>query len=185
MPKIGAEAVRRAALIEAAIGEIGDAGRLDVTVGQIARAAGVSPALAHHYFGSKDRIFLAAMREVLRRYQAGVRAGLAVADGPRARLAAVIVASFEPTQFTLPVMRAWMSFYALAMSDAEARRLLLAYQHRLRTTLTPDLRALEAPAGAADAVAEMIDGRYLALVARGDVTDPQAEAARILRALGV
>ena len=64
MPKVGMEPIRRSALVAAAIEEIGRAGSLDVTVSQIARKAGMSSALAHHYFGSKDQIFLSAMRSV-------------------------------------------------------------------------------------------------------------------------
>jgi TetR/AcrR family transcriptional repressor of bet genes len=52
MPKLGMEPIRRAALVSATISEIGRAGSLDVTVSQIARRAGMSSALAHHYFGS-------------------------------------------------------------------------------------------------------------------------------------
>jgi len=42
------EPIRRAALVEATITEIGVQGNLDVTVSQIARRAGMSSALAHH-----------------------------------------------------------------------------------------------------------------------------------------
>ncbi len=62
------EPIRRQALVQATIAEIGAAGSLDVTVAQIARRAGVSSALAHHYFGGKDQIFLAAMRHILTAY---------------------------------------------------------------------------------------------------------------------
>ena len=41
MPKLGAEPIRKAALINAAISTVGRAGSLDVTVAQIARAAGI------------------------------------------------------------------------------------------------------------------------------------------------
>ncbi|AHM04613.1 HTH-type transcriptional regulator BetI [Roseibacterium elongatum DSM 19469] len=51
------EAIRRGELVEAAIHEIGARGSLNVTVGQIARRAGVSPALAFHYFKGKDQSF--------------------------------------------------------------------------------------------------------------------------------
>ena len=51
MPKLGMEPIRRDALVKATIAEIGAAQSLDVTVGQIARRAGMSSALAHHYFG--------------------------------------------------------------------------------------------------------------------------------------
>ncbi|NBT31880.1 MAG: TetR family transcriptional regulator, partial [Rhodobacteraceae bacterium] len=65
MPKLGMEPIRRAALVKATITEIGVQGSLDVTVSQIAKRAGMSSALAHHYFGGKEDIFLAAMRHTL------------------------------------------------------------------------------------------------------------------------
>ena len=68
MPKLGMEPIRKAALVKATIVEIGRAGSLDVTVSQIAKRAGMSSALAHHYFGSKEEIFLAAMRHILSLY---------------------------------------------------------------------------------------------------------------------
>ncbi|MFB2604448.1 TetR family transcriptional regulator, partial [Rhizobium phaseoli] len=54
MPKVGMEPVRRKALVDAALRVIGDHGSLAVTMSDIARQAGVSAALAHHYFGSKE-----------------------------------------------------------------------------------------------------------------------------------
>ena len=75
------EPIRKEALVKAAIVEIGRAGSLDVTVSQIAKRAGMSSALAHHYFGSKEEMFLAAMRHILTLYGAEVRGALAHADG--------------------------------------------------------------------------------------------------------
>ncbi|MCB2093361.1 MAG: TetR family transcriptional regulator [Rhodobacteraceae bacterium] len=54
--------IRRAAPARVTIAEIGRAGSLDVTVSQIARRAATSPLLVHHYFGSKEQIFMGAMR---------------------------------------------------------------------------------------------------------------------------
>ena len=110
MPKIGAEAVRRKAMVEAAIVEIGEAGSLDVTVSQIARRAGMSPALAHHYFGSKDEMFLAAMRHILKLYGASVRRRMGEVVTPLARLHAIIDASFAPDQFDREVVGTWLTF---------------------------------------------------------------------------
>ena len=56
MPKVGVEPIRKAALVNATIAEVGRAGSLDVTVSQIAKRAGMSSALAHHYFGAKDEL---------------------------------------------------------------------------------------------------------------------------------
>jgi AcrR family transcriptional regulator len=93
------ETARRKDLVEATIHEIGASGSLDVTVGQIARRAGVSPALAFHYFGGKDRLFLAAMRTILSVYGAEVRGALMAARDPRTRLEVLVRASFAPSNF--------------------------------------------------------------------------------------
>jgi TetR/AcrR family transcriptional regulator, transcriptional repressor of bet genes len=163
MPKLGMEPIRRAALMQATIDEIGAVGNLDVTVSAIAKRAGMSSALAHHYYGGKEQIFLAAMRHVLRAYGQEVRHALARADGPHARLDAVIAAGFSSTNFRKDVVAAWLNFYVLAQTSADANRLLRIYQRRLHSNLVHDLRLLigaGAP-GAATRIAGLIDGSYL------------------------
>lgn len=163
MPKLGMEPIRRAALIEATIDEIGAVGSLDVTVSKIAKRAGMSSALAHHYFGGKDQIFLAAMRQTLTDYGAEVRAALIGAETPQARAEAIIRASFTSNNFRKEVIAAWLNFYVLAQTSSGAKRLLHIYQRRLHSNLSHALRPLLADR--ADAVAGMlaalIDGIYL------------------------
>jgi TetR/AcrR family transcriptional regulator, transcriptional repressor of bet genes len=164
MPKIGAEAIRRKAMVEAAIVEIGEAGSLDVTVSQIARRAGMSPALAHHYFGSKDQMFLAAMRHILKRFGESVRLRLATASTPLARLRAIIEASFAPEQFDREIVAAWLTFYVRALQSEEASRLLQVYARRLHSNLVFDLRQIFDMATAqsvAQGLAALIDGFYI------------------------
>ena len=67
---MGKEVQRRRDLIAATIREIGETGTLSVTVGKIAKRAGVSPGLAFHYFGDKEALFLAAMRAILGEFHA-------------------------------------------------------------------------------------------------------------------
>lgn len=163
MPKLGMEPIRRGALVEATIHEIGAHGALDVTVAQIARRAGMSSALAHHYFGSKEAMFAAAMRHVLTLYGAEVRGALAMARGPRDRIEAIIRASFTPAQFRPEMVAAWLNFYVQAQRSDEAQRLLHVYQRRLRSNLHHAFRQI-APAHARTltrGLAAMIDGLYL------------------------
>ena len=80
MPKLGMEPIRRDAIVKATIAELGVKKSLDVTVSQIAKRAGMSSALAHHYFGGKDQIFLAAMRHILSDFGAEARAELKAVD---------------------------------------------------------------------------------------------------------
>lgn len=163
MPKLGAEPIRKAALINATIATVGRAGSLDVTVAQIAREAGMSTALAHHYFGSKERIFLAAMRHILSEYRVTTLIALKSAGNPRERLDAIVRSSFEESHFERETIAAWLSFYALALVDPEAKRLLGLYHRRLRSNLLVALRPL-AGAGAeetARTLGALIDGVYL------------------------
>lgn len=172
------EPLRRDALVRATITEIGRAGTLDVTVAQIARRAGMSAALAHHYFGGKEQIFLAAMRHILGVYGAEVRGALAAAEGPEGRVRAVIRASFSEGSFRREVISAWLHFYVLAQTVPEARRLLGIYQRRLRSNLLAPLRVLVG-AGApalADSLGAMIDGVYLREALAGRAPDRAAAA---------
>lgn len=182
MPRVGMEAVRRAALVDATIQEIGRKGSLDVTVGQIARRAGVSSALAHHYFGSKERIFLAAMRHILALYGAEVRQALVAAHGPRARLEAIVRASFSNAHFRDEVISAWLNFYVQAQESLAARRLLNVYQKRLRSNLLHALRPLVGPRArpVAEGLSAMIDGLYIRQALHLAPPDPDAAIALLL-----
>lgn len=162
MPRIGMMAVRRDALVNATIAEIGRQGSLDVTMGQIARAAGVSSALAHHYFGSKDELLLSAMRAILAEFGAEARAGLRGLTDPQARLEAIVRASFGGRNFSPEVVAAWLTFYVMAQQSPEAARLLRVYQRRLVSNLTHALRPLCAdPSSVAQTAAALIDGLYI------------------------
>jgi TetR/AcrR family transcriptional repressor of bet genes len=155
---------RRRALIGAALHEIADRGSLDVTVAQIAARAGVSSALAHHYFGGKEDLILATMRHLLAEFGADVVAGLRRADGPRARLATIVRGSFGPEQFHHATISAWLTFYAKALSSPGAARLLRVYRRRLHSNLVHALRQLVARAEAeriARGTGALIDGVYL------------------------
>ncbi len=158
-----AEIRRRADLIGATVAEIGATGTLDVTVGRIAKRAGISPALAFHYFGDKEAILLAAMRHVLTDYGRDVRRALARADTPRSRVEAIVRAGFSPANFEREAVALWLNFYVLAQRMPAARRLLAIYRRRLASNLSHALRpALGgcAPA-AAERLAGLVDGLYL------------------------
>jgi len=163
MPKIGMEPIRRTALVEATISEIGARGSLDVTVAQIARRAGMSSALAHHYFGSKEQMFAAAMRHILTLYGAEVRGALIMATSPRDRVEAIIRASFTPAQFRPEMVSAWLNFYVQAQRSDEALRLLHIYQRRLRSNLHDAFRRLDSAQSRTltRGLAAMIDGLYI------------------------
>ena len=164
MPKVGMEPIRRAALIKAAIAEIGEAGTLEVTVSQIAKRAGVSSGLAHHYFGSKEQIFLASMRHIMTLFGKRVRTELIEATTPRERLNGIIAASFDPEEFAPEVISSWLIFYVQAQNSEGAMLLLNIYIKRFHSNLVFNLKQLTNEANAqliASGVAALIDGLYI------------------------
>lgn len=164
MPKVGMEPLRRRALIDATISAIGERGSLDVTMSDIAGRAGVSSALAHHYFGAKEGLLQATMRHLLTELGRDVRAALSDARDPRSRVAAIIRVNFSETQFQAETIAAWLTFYVAAQHSAELRRLLRIYARRLHSNLMSGLAPLM-PRGeaerTAEAIAALIDGLYI------------------------
>jgi TetR/AcrR family transcriptional regulator, transcriptional repressor of bet genes len=164
MPKIGMEPIRRRALIDAAIAAIGDRGALDVTVSEIAGRAGVSTALAHHYFGNKNRLLEATMRALLTELAQDLRGALAGKATPRERLSLIVDVNFSDKQFTAGTVAAWLSFYMEAQRSPVMRHLLSIYARRLRSNLMFDLLKLkprETALQIANGIAALIDGLYI------------------------
>lgn len=179
------EPIRRSALVNATISEIGRAGSLDVTVSQIAKSAGMSTALAHHYFGGKEQIFIAAMRHILKQYSAQVQNLLSIETTDKGRLMAIIRASFAPENFSREVINAWMNFYVKSQTDQGTRRLLDVYQRRLHSNLVHNLRPLIGAKAADEAIciAAMIDGLYIRHAVRNQAPDGKAASQHVFNYL--
>jgi TetR/AcrR family transcriptional repressor of bet genes len=164
MPKVGMEPLRRRALIDATISAIGERGSLDVTMSEIAGRAGVSSALAHHYFGAKDELLQATMRHLLAELGGDGRAALSAATTDRERVSAIIAVNFSEKQFQPETIAAWLAFYVEAQKSPELRRLLRVYARRLHSNLMSGLIGLM-PRGeaerTAEAIAALIDGFYI------------------------
>lgn len=182
MPRTGTEITRRKALVNAAIMEIGRAGSLDVTVSQIAGNAGVSSALAHHYFGSKDQIFLAAMRHIMTGFAEDVSRELAKATEPRERTKAIIKASFSIGNFSEEVISAWLNFYVKAQNSKDVQRLLRVYQRRLQSNLIHELTPIAGDAAVeiSHGLSAMIDGLYIRQALHDAPPNPKESVAMVV-----
>jgi AcrR family transcriptional regulator len=94
----------RAAILAAAREAFATKGYAGTSVRAVAAAAGVDSALVHHYFGSKDDLFLAALeipvdpREVLR---PAIAAGV---DGAAERMLRVFLSVWDDPELRLPLL---------------------------------------------------------------------------------
>jgi len=183
MPKIGVESARRRALIVATIDAIHERGLGGVTVGDIARRAGVSAALAHHYFGSKADLLTSTMQYLLADLARDLRQAVALAGTPRSRLDALIAGNFAPEQFRPAVISAWLAFYTQAQHDAPTARLLEVYLRRIESNLVHELKQLvpaEAARRIARGAAALVDGLWLRAALPANGMSP-AEALKVVQ----
>jgi TetR/AcrR family transcriptional regulator, transcriptional repressor of bet genes len=182
MAKPGVETARRRALIDAAIAAIGARGSLDVTMSDIAGRAGVSSALAHHYFGAKEGLLEATMRQILTDLSVDTTKALKKAHTPRARISAVIRVNFSAGQFRQEIIQTWLAFYVEAQKSAPLRRLLRVYARRLHSNLLSGLTGLvtrQESERMAEAIAALIDGLYIRRALRDGLPNPASAGALV------
>ncbi|MCG6656525.1 transcriptional regulator BetI [Halomonas campisalis] len=176
------EPIRRQQLIQATMAAIDEVGLADATVARIARHAGVSAGIISHYFGGKDGLLEATMRQILTDLGDAVAARRrALANGsPRAHLGAIIDGNFDHSQVTGPVAKTWLAFWASSMHTPRLARLQRVNDRRLYANLSHQFRRLmprEEARHAARGLAAMIDGLWL----RGALTPEGLAADRARR----
>ncbi|SDG09294.1 transcriptional regulator, TetR family [Onishia taeanensis] len=166
MPKVGMEPIRRRQLIQATMDAIDDVGLADATVVRIARLAGVSAGIISHYFGGKDGLLEATMRQILQDLGDAVherRQGLPK-HAPRAHMRAIIDGNFDRSQVSQSVMKTWLAFWASSMHRHNLHRLQHVNDRRLYSNLCHQFRQClprQQAREAAGGLAAMIDGLWL------------------------
>lgn len=109
---------RRQDLIEACAKRLAAEGVAGATVRAICAEAGVSPGLLRHYFDGIDDLVAATYRAVGERVAVALDAAVATAgQGPRARLSAYVVASFQPPIADPALLATWIAFWGLVKVD--------------------------------------------------------------------
>jgi AcrR family transcriptional regulator len=93
----------RATILEAARASFADRGFAGTTVRGVAAAAGVDAALVHHYFGTKDALFLAAMELPFDPRRALAPAAAGGIDGAGERLLRAFLSLWDDPE-TSPVL---------------------------------------------------------------------------------
>lgn len=166
MPKVGMGAIRRPQLIEATMHAIDSVGFSRANVQVISSYAGVTPAIINHYFGGKDGLIEATMRQVLRCLGNSVRRQLANChpDDVVGRVKAIVGGNFDQEQVNNKVVKTWLAFWALAMHEPQLHRLQRVNEQRLLSHLRLELKRVLAPERAifiSQAIAALIDGIWL------------------------
>lgn len=180
MPKLGMAPIRRRQLVDAAIAVIHEEGFNHATVARIARRAGISSGMVHHYFTDKDDLLFATMRHLLAELRTDAVARLRRARSPRERICAIVDACFGETQFDEQVFSAWLALYGNARQSERLKSIFLLYHRRMRSGLLHGLKQIMPDAEArrlVEGIAAMVDGLWLTYALTGKPDDPETPRA--------
>ena len=146
----------RGQILDAARKSFADKGFGGTTIRAVAAEAGVDPALVHHYFGSKDDLFLAALEipvDPRRLVPAVFEAGVA---GAWERLLRLFLSVWDDPHTRLPLL----ALLRASLSEEGPESLL--QQGILRMVLTPLRAAL--PSAEADRRVQLVLSQLVGLV---------------------
>ncbi|MDQ3629618.1 MAG: TetR family transcriptional regulator [Actinomycetota bacterium] len=199
----GDPALTRQAILEAARTAFADHGYESTSIRRVAGDADVDPALVHHYFGSKEDLFLAALDvpvtpdEVLSSALAGgadevgerlVRTFLSIWDSPRGAAAAAMLRSAVAHPWIAKLLREFIlnrvakrALSELGISDQVELRASLVASQMLGLALTRHLLDFEP---IASAQAETVVAALAPTIQRyvtGDISAEPAASVRLRR----
>lgn len=94
-----------------------------VTIEQIARHAGVSKGIVHHYFRNKQHLVEHAVRHAHLVYRQEVVDRLKLAKTPSERLWSIVEGTFAPEMFKPEICRLWLTIFDALKYDTKLARL--------------------------------------------------------------
>lgn len=165
MPKVGMKAIRQAQLINATLTVIDRVGLAEASLALIAREAGVSTGIVSHYFGDKNGLLDACMRQILYDLYQAVEHHREQADSSaEGQIRAIIDGNFDVSQIEAPVLKTWLVFWTNSLHQPDLHRLQRINDRRLYSNLTAQFARVMPVQAARDAGASMaalIDGLWL------------------------
>ena len=165
MPKVGMKAIRQAQLIKATLTVIDRVGLAEASLAVIAKEAGVSTGIVSHYFGAKNGLLDACMRQILADlYLAVERQRRQAPDTPEAQIRAIIDGNFDISQIDAPVLKTWLVFWTNSLHQHNLQRLQTINDRRLWSNLTAQFARVmprEQARAAGSCMAALIDGLWL------------------------
>ena len=184
MPKVGMKAIRQKQLIRANLMVIDRVGLADASLALIAKEAGVSTGIVSHYFGDKNGLLDACMRQILSDLYLAVDHHRKQADAePAAQIRAIIDGNFDVTQLAGPVLKTWLAFWTNSLHQPDLHRLQRINDRRLYSNLSAQFSRVlpEQQARAAGAsLAALIDGLWLRMTLAPQPMEQGLESARQL-----
>lgn len=178
------KAIRQAQLIHATLTVIDRVGLADASLALIAKEAGVSTGIVSHYFGDKNGLLDACMRQILSDLYTAVEHYRQQADDrPEAQVRAIIDGNFDVSQIAGPVLKTWLAFWTNSLHQPDLQRLQRINDRRLYSNLASQFARVLEPQQARNAGASMaalIDGLWLRMTLAPQPMEQGLNNARML-----
>jgi len=183
---------RRGQLIDATLATLARRGLAQVTLADVADAAGLSRGIVNFHFDSKERLLLETLTRLSAEYDATWREGLAAAGPtPAGKLRALLSADLSERVCAPEKLAAWFAFFAEAAARPDYRDLCWARDDALLEAFRGLCAALDAEGGygydadaTAMAIYAMQEGLWLRLMLGNTALTREAALAISLRMLG-
>lgn len=161
--------VRRQQLIDATIDCLARSGFADITMAQLAEAAGLSQGIINFHFQSKEALLLETLAFMDAEYYETWQGALTAAGpAPRDHLLALLESEFDPAICSRKKIAVWHAFYGEAKARPTYRKICGDRDLNRRTAMYDILVALTADEAAAsdceamaDALCALTDGLWL------------------------
>ncbi|MEO6087955.1 MAG: TetR family transcriptional regulator [Umezawaea sp.] len=150
----------RELLIEVAQQEIFDRGYYGASVRSIARRAGVDPSLVRHYFGSKDKLLLHAVRVRIDPHELAADLLLGTPGGVGRRIMAFMLETWEAEATPKSLVRLSASLNSVEIADLTRDAFIGPFFGTIAKAVSPDQHELRASLVASQVLALAIS-RYL------------------------
>lgn len=173
MSRVSISKIRKLELERAALEVVYEKGFRGMTLEQVARHAGISKGIVHHYFLNREELVAGLVRYGNRVYAEIALERIKSAKSPSERLWAIIYARVAPELFQPPYWRAYLPILEEGIQHKQIPRIYSAINARGRSNVAFALRSLLKP-GDVDVVTHTIwnlmAGAWLLAASQRDVT---------------
>ena len=168
-PRKASREHRQQQIIDATLRTIARQGMSDITLSQIAKAAGVSHGLVNFHFESKEKLLTATLQHISEEYTATWTAEVARAGASAAlRLDAIVRADLDEANYTPDKIAAWCAFWGEAKTRPVYREVREPAERHFISTITALCAELNGeggyphdPARVAHVIHALIDTNWL------------------------
>lgn len=142
MPKLGMAPIRRRQMITATYEVLYRHGYDALTLKRVAEEVGVATSMVTHYFGTKEKLILETMSDLVAGFLREVKERRSEAGSTVDEIVAIVDANFAPSQVSKSAVAAWLHFWSRVPYEPSYKRIQRICDYQLDKYLRTSLRQI-------------------------------------------